>query len=121
MTSGLAIAFQAIHYITIPFTVQWTIMEYPKKLSFDRWTASLEILEKVENLDYFSTTSTGFNNYASLICGKGSASFSAAKAARNDFLCDEVVSSWSSDVSDELVRSTSGCCDWCLVGEIAGE
>ena len=49
------------------------------KLSFDRWTASLEILEKVKNLEYFSTTSTGFNNYASLICGKGSASSSAAK------------------------------------------
>ena len=53
--------------------------EISKKLSFDGWTASLEILEKVKNLEYFSTTSTGFNNYASLICGKGSVSSSAAK------------------------------------------
>lgn len=86
-------------------------MEYPKKLSFDRQTASLGILEKGKDFEYFSTTSTGFDNYASSICGKGSTSFSAAKVARNGLLSDEVVSSWSSDVLDELVRSTSGCCD----------
>ena len=59
-------------------------MEYPKKLSFDRRTARLGISEKAKNLEYFSITSTDFDNYALLICGKGSASFLAAKVARND-------------------------------------
>ena len=79
ITSGLAVAFQAIHYITNTFYSAMNRYGISKKLSFDRWTASVEILENVKNLEYFSTTSIGFNNYASLICGKGSASSSAAK------------------------------------------
>ena len=39
---------------------------------------SLGILENVKNLEYFSTTSSGLDNSASLACGKGIAS-SAAK------------------------------------------